>query len=132
MAKDVEDQVIEEIKKSVYFAIQLTNQLTWVTVPFCFASWDIKKLISRKNFIVALTYLVGPPAQRYLGLLISSFLNIAWTGANAPEYVRTELQIWLDVVLVWLQKKEVAHKEMYATHCIINREHLSAKKCRLN
>ena len=28
--------------------------------------------------------------------------------------------------------KEVAHKEMLAPHCIIHREHLSAKKCRLN
>ena len=63
-------------------------------MPFCFVSCDInEKLISRKNFFVVLTCLVGPRAQRYSGLLMSTFLNIAWTGENASEYVRTELQI---------------------------------------
>ena len=85
MAKDVEDQVVKGIKRSVYFAFQLdesTDVSNRLTVPFCFVSCDIKKLISRMSFFVALTCLVGPPAQRYRSLN---------TLRTSLRYIRTSI-----------------------------------------
>jgi len=76
MAMDVEEQVIEVLKKSRYFAIPLDDKSTDVIMPFFFVLciiWEMK--ISRKNSYVGLTYQDVPPGQRYLEFLTNNIVR---------------------------------------------------------
>ena len=72
MAMDVEEQVIEVLKKSRYFAIPLDDKSTDVIMPFFFVLciiWEMK--ISRKNSYVQDV----PPGQRYLDFLTNNIVR---------------------------------------------------------
>ena len=72
---DIKKQVIEEVKKSHYFAIQFDESNDVTIVSFFFVSCAMReKQILRKNFLVALTYQDVPPGQKYFRLLTYTVL----------------------------------------------------------
>ena len=89
-------------------------------MPFCFVSCDIKTLISRKNFFVALTCLAGPPAQRYRSLNEYSLEHCLDWGKCVGVCTDGAANVTACRSGVMEKMKEVAHEEMLATHCIIH------------
>ena len=76
IAMDIEQQVIEEVKKSHYFAIQLdeSTDVSNCAILLCFVRYK-GKTDFRKNFFAKLTYQDVPPGQKYLGFLTRTLVR---------------------------------------------------------
>ena len=76
IAMDIEQQVIEEVKKSHYFAIQLdeSTDVSNCAILLCFVRYK-GKTDFRKNFFATLTYQDVPPGQKYLGFLTRTLVR---------------------------------------------------------
>ena len=130
IAIDIEQQVIEEVKKSPYFAILLdeSTDVSNCAILLCFVRYK-----GKTDFKEELLCYIDLPV-RTTGSEIFRFLN---------TYVNEKDINWANCVGVCTDGaasmtgyrsgvvakiKEFAHKEMLFTHCIIHREHLASKK----
>ena len=127
---DIEQQVIEEVKKSPYFAIQLdeSTDVSNCAILLCFVRYKGKT--DFKEELLCYIDLPGRTTGSEIYRLLNTYFSekdINWEncvgvctdGAASMTGYRS------DVVA---KIKEVAHKEMLFTHCIIHREHLASKK----
>ena len=127
---DIEQQVIEEVKKSPYFAIQLdeSTDVSNCAILLCFVRYkgktDFKK--ERLFYIDLPGRTTGSEIFRLLNMYFSekdinwaNCVRVCTDGAASITGYRSG---------VVAKIKEVAHKEMLFTHCIIHREHLTSKK----
>ena len=76
IAMDIEQQVIEKVKKSPYFAIQLdeSTDVSNCATLLCFVRYKGKQIL-RKNFFVTSTYQDVPPGQKYLGFFTRTLVR---------------------------------------------------------
>nr|XP_039254320.1 SCAN domain-containing protein 3-like [Styela clava] len=109
MAVDVEEQVIEQVKKSKYFAIQLdeSRDLGNCSNPNCFVRYENEGRII-EEFLCCLQL-----SGRTTSSEIFRSLN---------NYVQDQGLDWEKCV------REVANKNILITHCVLHRENLFAKK----
>ena len=127
---DIEQQVIEEVKKSPYFAIQLdeSTDVSNCAILLCFVRYkgktDFKK--ERLFYIDLPGRTTGSEIFRLLNMYFSE-KDINWANC-VRVYTDGAASITGYRSGVVAKIKEVAHKEMLFTHCIIHREHLTSKK----
>ena len=130
IAMDIEQQVIEEVKKSPYFAIQLdeSTDVSNCAILLCFVRY--KEKTDFKEELLCYIDLPGLTTGSEIFRLLNTYFSekdINWAncvgvctdGAASITGYRSG---------VVAKIKEVAHKEMLFTHCIIHREHLASKK----
>ena len=130
IAMDIEQQVIEEVKKSPYFAIQLdeSTDVSNCAILLCFVRYKGKP--DFKEELLCYIDLPGRTTGSEIFRLLNTYFSekdINWAncvgvctdGAASMTGYRSG---------VVAKIKEVAHKEMLFTHCIIHREHLASKK----
>ena len=130
IAMDIEQQVIEEVKKSPYFAIQLdeSTDVSNCAILLCFVRYKGKT--DFKEELLCYIDLPGRTTGSEIYRLLNTYFSekdINWEncvgvctdGAASMTGYRSG---------VLAKIKEVAHKEMLFTHCIIHREHLASKK----
>jgi len=134
MAKDVENQVINGINKSVYFAIQLddSTDVSNRAILLCFLIYK-GEIDLEVEFLCCLDLRGRTTSSEIFRCFDEYFLehSLDWgkcvgvctDGAANMTGCRSG---------VIAKIKEVDHKEMLGTHGIIHREHLTVKKCRLN
>ena len=134
IAMDIEQQVIEEVKKSPYFAIQLdeSTDVSNCAILLCFVRYKGKT--DFKEELLCYIDLPGRTTGSEIFRLLNTYFSekdINWAncvgvctdGAASMTGYRSG---------VVSKIKEVAHKEMLFTHCIIHREHLASKKLSLD
>lgn len=130
MAMDVEQQLVEEVKKSKYFAIQLdeSTDVSNCAILLCYVRYKGEEDFKEELFccISLPSKTTGSEIFRSLneyfyehGIDWENCVGICTDGAASMTGCRAG---------VVARIKEVGHKEMLSTHCIIHREHLSAKK----
>ena len=130
IAMDIEQQVIEEVKKSPYFAIQLdeSTDVSNCAILLCFVRYK-----GKTDFKEELLCYIDLP-ERTTGSRIFRLLNtyfsekdINWANCVGvcTDGAASMTGYRFGVVA---KIKEVAHKEILFTHCIIHREHLASKK----
>ena len=130
MAMDIEQQVIEEVKKSPYFAIQLdeSTDVSNCTILPCFIRYKGKT--DFKEELLCCINLPGRTTGSEIFTLLNKYFSekqIDWRNcvgvctdgaANMTGYRSGKVA----------KIKEIARKEMLFTHCIIHREYLASKK----
>ena len=127
---DIEQQVIEEVKISPYFAIQLdeSTDVSNYANLLCFVRYKGKTDFQEE--LLCYINLPGRTTGSEIFRLLNTYFSekdINWAncvgvcsdGAASMTGYRSG---------VVPKIKEVAHKEMLFTHCIIHREHLASKK----
>ena len=130
IAMDIEQQVIEEVKKSPYFAIQLdeSTDVSNCAILLCFVRYKGKT--DFKKELLCYIDLPGRTTGSEIFRLLNTYFSekdINWAncvgvctdGAASMTGYRSG---------VVAKIKEVVHKEMLFSHCIMHREHLASKK----
>ena len=130
IAMDIEHQVIEEVKKSPYFAIQLdeSTDMSNCAILLCFVRYK-----GKTDFKEELLCYIDLPG-RTTGSEIFRLLNTYFSEKDINRANR--VGVCTDGAAsmtsyrfgVAAKIKEIAHKEILFTHCIIHREHLASKK----
>ena len=131
IAMDIEQQVIEEVKKSPYFAIQLdeSTDVSNCAILLCFVRYKGKTDFKEELFCYI--DLPGRTTGSEIFRLLNTYFSekdINWAncvGVCTDGAASCETGYRSGVVA---KIKEVAHKEMLFTYCIIHREHLASKK----
>ena len=128
MAKDIEQQVIEEIKKSLYYAIQLdeSTDVSNCTVLLCFERY--KGTTGVREKLLCSINLPGRLTGSEIFRLLNEYFcknKIAWGIRVGVCIDGAEAMTGLHFGAV-AKIKEVAHKDLLFTHCIIHRKHLAS------
>ncbi|KAG2466396.1 SCND3 protein, partial [Polypterus senegalus] len=130
MAIDIENQVVEGIKKSRCFAIQLdeSTDVSNHAILLCFVRYSEDEDI-REELLCCLDLpgrttgsAIFNALDEYFqvqGLDWSKCVGVCTDGAVSMTRRRSG---------VVAKIKEVVHPEVLSTHCMIHREHLAAKK----
>ncbi|XP_044300501.1 transcription intermediary factor 1-beta isoform X6 [Varanus komodoensis] len=130
MASDIEEQIVEGIKKSKFFAIQLdeSTEVNNHAILICFVRYT-----EEENFREELLCCLELPGRttsseifnalneyfQVQGLDWGKCIGVCTDGAASRNGHQSG---------VVAKIKEVAHPEMLSTHCVIHRHHLVAKK----
>nr|XP_039252531.1 zinc finger MYM-type protein 6-like [Styela clava] len=126
----MEQQVVEEVKKSPCFSIQLdeSTDLSNCAILLCFVRY--KGITDFKEELLCCISLSGRTTKAEIFRFLDAYITakgIDWgigvgvctNGATSMTGCRSEMVTKI---------KEVAHEKMLYTHCIIHREHLASKK----
>ena len=130
IAMDIKQQVIEEVKKSPYFAIQLdeSTDVSNCAILLCFVHYK-GKTDFKKELLCYIDLLGRTTGSEIFRLLNTYFSEKDINWANCIGVCTDGVASMTGYRSVVVAKiKEVAHKEMLFTHGIIHREHLASKK----
>ena len=130
MAVDIEEQVIEQIKKSKYFAIHLdeSTDLSNCAILACFVRFENKGSIM-EEFLCNLK-LLGQTTSSEIFKTLNNYVqehDIDWGKCvgvctdGAANMIGCHSGATVKI-------REVANQDLLITHCILHREHLSSKK----
>ena len=134
VAVDVKEQVIEEVKKSKYFAIQLdeSTNLSNCANLVCFAWYENERSIMEK-FLCCLK-LPGRTTSSEIFWSLHKYgqeQGLAWEKCigvctdGAANMIGCHSGVTLKI-------REVANKDLLITHCVLHRKNLSSENCLLN
>ncbi|XP_044285324.1 zinc finger MYM-type protein 6-like [Varanus komodoensis] len=130
MASDIEEQIVEGIKKSKFFAIQLdlSTDVSNQTILLCFVRYT-----EDENFREELLCCLDLPGQTTtleMFNVLNEYFQVQGLDWGKCVGVCTDGAASMSGHLsgVVAKIKEVAHPEMLSTHCVIHRQHLVAKE----
>ena len=130
MAVDVEEQLIEQVKKSKYFAIQLdeSTDLSNCAVLVCFVR-HVNEGRAMKNFLCSLK-LPGPTSSLEIFRSLNNYVQEQGLDRGKCVGVCTDgtANMMGCHSGVTAKIRDMANKDLLITHCILHRENLSSKK----
>jgi hypothetical protein len=100
----MEEQLLQQIKSSSYYSLQIDESTDMTTWWFYWHTCDTNTPMMWENkCCVPLNLPQILQEQQFFKPLINTLLNMVWTGNVALVYAQTEQQLRQEFIVVWWQ-----------------------------